>query len=88
MLFTVISNPFFSKPTDIDEAKVVFIKWLKDLKEKNKVISAYQRIGKGSVIIFDVESNEELNKLMGEWLAIVPVPITYDIVPMVNPGIV
>jgi len=52
------------------------------------VVYAYQKIGKGSAIVFNLESNEELNEIMSKWLSIVPVPITYEITPLVNQGII
>ncbi len=86
MIFMVSSTPMFSKPEEINEAKVKFMAWMKDLQSKKKVISLYQKIGKGSVVIFDVSSNKEINELMNEWLKMVPVPITYEVIPLVSPA--
>lgn len=88
MLYLVTSNPLYSKPSDIAEAAVEFKVWIKDLHSKGKVIYAYQKIGKGSAIVFDLDSNEELNEIMMKWLSMVPVPITYEILPLVYPGII
>ncbi len=87
MYFLVTSNPLYLKPGDIEEVKVEFKEWLSELNSKGKVINAFQKIGKGSVIVFNLESNEELNEVMSKWLSIVPVPITYEITPLVNSGL-
>lgn len=83
MLFMVSTDPLFSKPEDIKDAISEFLPWLNNLKAKKKVIWFYPKVGKGSVVLFDVTSNKEMNDLMGEWLKIVPVPITYDIIPLI-----
>jgi hypothetical protein len=50
---------------------------------EDKVICFYPRVGRGSVVIFDVSSNDELHKLMTQWLNIVPV--SFDIYPLPTP---
>jgi len=88
MYFLVTSNPLYSQPSDIAEAAIEFKAWIKDLHSKGKVVYAFQKIGKGSAILFNLDSNEELNDVMTKWLNMVPVPITYEILPLVNPGII
>ena len=85
MLYLVISNPQFAKPSDVTNARAEFRQWIEDLKLRKKVINTYHKIGKGSVVLFDVSSNDELHEIMTMWLSIVPVPITYDIIPLVTP---
>ncbi|MEK6876108.1 MAG: hypothetical protein AABX63_01745 [Nanoarchaeota archaeon] len=80
MLFLVISNPNPSRPEDVKDARVKFRVWIADLKSKKKVISFYPRVGRGSVVIFDVISNDELHDIMTQWLNIVPV--SFDIYPL------
>ncbi len=86
MLYLVNSNPQFSKPEEVAAAKMEFRQWIEELKSKKKIISNYHKIGKGSVILFDVSSNDELHDLMTKWLSIVPVPITYEVIPLVTPA--
>jgi len=50
---------------------------------KNKVICFYPKVGRGSVVIFNVSSNDELHTLMTQWLNIVPVH--FEIIPLVTP---
>jgi len=86
MLYLVISTPHFSKPEDVKIARPEFKSWIEDLKSKNKVISTYHKMGKGSVVIFDVSSNDELHSVLTQWLDIVPVPVSYEIHPLVTPS--
>ncbi len=48
------------------------------------MICFYPRVGRGSVVNFDVDSNDELYKLMTQWLDIVPV--SFDIYPLATPS--
>jgi hypothetical protein len=84
MLYLVISTPHPSKPEDVKNARLEFRSWIKDLKSKNKLVCFYPRIGRGSIVILDVSSNDELHKLMTQWLNIVPV--IFDIYPLTTPS--
>ncbi|WXG40878.1 MAG: DUF3303 family protein [Candidatus Freyarchaeum deiterrae] len=84
MLFLVISSPYSSKPEDVKNARLEFRSWIKDLKSKSKVTCFYPKVGRGSVVIFDVSSNDELHKLLTHWLNIVPV--SFDIYPLATPS--
>lgn len=82
MLFLVISSPHPTRPEDVKNARLEFRQWINDLKSKKKVVCFYPRVGRGSVVIFDVTSNNELHDLMTQWLNIVPV--SFDIYPLVT----
>ena len=84
MLYLVISIPHPSKPEDVKNVRLEFRSWVNGLKGKNKVICFYPRVGRGSIVIFDVSSNDELHKLMTQWLNIVPV--SFDIYPLTTPS--
>lgn len=84
MLFLVISSPHPSRPDDVKNARLEFRSWIADLRSKNKVVCFYPKIGRGSVVIFDVSSNDELHKLLTQWLNIVPV--SFDIYPLATPS--
>ena len=86
MLYLVISTPHFSKLEDVKSARPEFRSWIDDLKAKKKVISTYHKMGKGSVVIFDVSSNDELHSVLTQWLNIVPVPVSFEIHPLVTPS--
>ncbi len=84
MLYLVISTPHPSKPEDVKNARVEFRSWIENLKSENKVICFYPRVGRGSIVIFDVASHDELHELMTQWLHIVPV--SFDIYPLATPA--
>ena len=84
MLYLVISTPHPSRPEDVKNARLEFRSWIKDLKSKNKLVCFYPRVCRGSIVIFDVSSNDDLHKLMTQWLNIVPV--SFDIYPLTTPS--
>ncbi len=84
MLFLVISSPEPSKPEDVKDARLKFRSWIGDLKSQNKVVRFYPRVGRGSVVILDVSSNDELHKLLTQWSNIVPV--SFEIYPLATPA--
>ena len=84
MLYLATSTPHPSKPKDVKGARLEFRSWIKDLKSRNKVVCFYPKIGRGSVVIFDVSSNDELHKLLTQWLNMVSV--SFDICPLATPA--
>lgn len=82
MLFLVISNPAPAKPNEVKAARLDFRKWIFGLHAQNKVLSFYPRVGRGSVITFDVSSNDELHRLLTEWSNIMPA--TFEIYPLAS----
>jgi hypothetical protein len=84
MLFLVISNPLPSRPKDVKSARLKIRSWIENLKSIKKVIAFYPRVGRGSVVIFNVTSNDELHKLMTEWSDIVPV--SFVVYPLATPS--
>jgi muconolactone delta-isomerase len=83
MLYLVISTPHPSKPEDVKNARSEFRSWIGDLKSKNNVVGFYPRVGRGSVVIFDLSSNDELHELLTQWSNIIP--ISFDIYPLATP---
>jgi muconolactone delta-isomerase len=83
MLYLVISAPHPSKPDDVKGARAEFRSWIRDLKSRNKVVCFYPRVGRGSVVLFDISSNDELHELLTQWLNMVPVCL--DIYPLATP---
>jgi muconolactone delta-isomerase len=84
MLYLVISSPIPTKPQDVKSARLQFRSWIKDLKAANTVVCFYPRVGRGSVVIFDISSNDELHKLLTQWSDIVPA--RFDIYPLATPS--
>ena len=83
MFFLVISTPNPTKPSEAKEGRIKFRKWVSDLKSTNKVKCFYPRIGRGSIVIFDISSNNELHELLTQWANIIPV--SFDIYPLADP---
>jgi len=83
MLFLVDSTPLLARPEDFREIRKQFRAWIKDLETKKKVVCFYPKTARGSVVIFDVTSNDELHRLMTQWLEIVPVNFTVQ--PLISP---
>lgn len=83
MLFLVISSPEPAKPEQVKAARLRFREWVSNLRTKKRVLCFYPRAGRGSVVIFDVASNDELHKLLTEWSEIVPA--SFEIYPLATP---
>ncbi len=84
MLYLVISEPAPAKPEDVAKARLEFRKWIDKLKSEKRVLSFYPRVGRGSVVIFDVASNDELHTSLTEWLNFVPAK--FDVYPLATPS--
>jgi hypothetical protein len=80
-----MSDPYFANNKDVSPTRKRFKIWIDDLKSQNKIIQTYHKMGKGSVVLFDVASNDELHKLMVQWLDIVSIPVKFEIIPLVTP---
>ncbi len=83
MLFLVISSPEPAKPEQVREARLRFRDWIANLRTEKKVLCFYPRAGRGSVVIFDTDSNDELHRLLTEWSEIVPA--SFEIYPLATP---
>ncbi len=84
MLFLVISTPALSRPEEVRKARLAFRSWIHDLQAQNRVLSFYPRVGRGSVVIFEVSSNDQLHELLTQWADLVPV--SFDIYPLATPA--
>ena len=82
-MYLVISTPHPSKPEEVKNARLQFRSWIAHLKSRNKVLCFYPRVGRGSMVIFNVSSNDEVHELMTQWLNIIPVG--FDIYPLATP---
>ncbi len=83
MFYLVISSPELSKPAQVKKERLKFRSWVKELESIKKIISFFPRVGRGSVVIFDVSSNDELHALLTEWTNIIPA--CFDIYPLASP---
>lgn len=86
MLFYVISDPLVSYNNLLD--RLFEIKeWVNKQKGNKKMLSMYQKVDKGSVILLEVESNEELNQILAEWMKIINCPVKFEIIPVIVPKV-
>lgn len=82
MLFMCNSFPKVEEPANVKEKRELFRKWIETKKKELKVIHFYPKVGRGSVVIFDVVSNEELHLFLTEWMNIIP--CSFDIIPILQ----
>ena len=72
MDFLVISTPAAVQPTSIRPGQKAWWEWLNPLVENGTAKHVYTKLGRGAVIIFDVDSHETLHKLINQWAECVP----------------
>ena len=68
MLFLVVSSPAPDLNEEVQRKRREFRGWIRELEAQGKVRHYYPRIARGSVVVFDVASNEELHGLLSRWL--------------------
>lgn len=72
MHFLVISTPRAEKPSAVREGQKQWWEWLNPLIERGVAKHVYTKLGRGAVVIFDVDSHETLHKLVNQWAECVP----------------
>ena len=72
MHFLVISTPRADKPSAARENQKAWWDWLDPLVKNGTAKHVYTKLGRGAVIIFDVDSHETLHKLVNQWAECVP----------------
>jgi muconolactone delta-isomerase len=84
VLFLVISSPRPEPPTLVTGARQRYWTWLAPLQANGTCKAVWARAGRGAVVVFDVDSNDTLHRLMNEWAEIIPA--TFDVYPLVDTG--
>ena len=77
MHFLVISTPAAAKPSDIRGGQKQWWDWINALIAQGTAKHVYTKLGRGAVIIFDVDSHETLHKLVNQWAE--SVPATFEV---------
>jgi len=72
MHFLVISTPRAEKPSTARENQKQFWEWLDPLTREGIARHVYTKLGRGAVVIFDVDSHETMHKLVNQWAECVP----------------
>ena len=77
MLYLVITTPARNRPSAARSNLQRLWEWARPLMDsgviKNRAM--YAKVGRGAIAIFDVESHEELHRLLSQWLEIVPAEV-------------
>jgi muconolactone delta-isomerase len=81
MLFMVISTPRPDQPSNVREQQKKWWIWLDELTRAGTVKHTWTKTGRGAVVVFDVQSHEELHKLVNQWSE--NVPATFEVIPLV-----
>ena len=82
MLFLAISSPHPTKPSEVREQRKKYWPWAQDKLDSGLARAFYARTGRGAVALFDVESNEELHRLLTEWSEMIPAE--FEIYPLLD----
>ena len=72
MYFMVISTPRAEKPSAVRDGQKQWWDWINALIASGTAKHVYTKLGRGAVIIFDVDSHETLHKLVNQWNECVP----------------
>lgn len=84
MLFLVISTPRPERPSEVLSDRRRYWEWLRPLQESGTVRSVHARVGRGAVVLFDVDSLEALHRLVTQWCDIIPAQ--FEIHPLLEAG--
>ena len=82
MLFLVISEPRPEPPRSVTEARQRYWTWIQPLIDRGQVRSVHARVGRGAVVLFDVDGNETLHRYMNEWAEIIPAQ--FEVYPLID----
>lgn len=80
MHYLVISTPRAEKPSVIRPGQKDWWDWVNALAAKGVAKHVYTKLGRGAVIIFDVERPEDIHKLVNQWAELVPA--TFEVEPL------
>jgi len=81
-LFLVISTPRPERPSEIAEQRQGFWPWIGRYETTGVCKHIYARVGRGAAAVFNVESNDQLHRILNEWADIVPAE--FDVYPLVD----
>lgn len=72
MHFLVISTPAATSPSVARGGQKQWWEWINALAAKGVAKHIYTKLGRGAVIIFDVDSHEAVHKIVNQWSELVP----------------
>ncbi|NYT62719.1 hypothetical protein H0A66_10380 [Alcaligenaceae bacterium] len=80
MLFLVISTPFPQQPSTIRKNQTLWWDWINHQISIGVAKHVYTKLGRGAVVIFDVERPEDIHKLVNQWSE--NIPATFEVEPL------
>jgi muconolactone delta-isomerase len=72
MYFMVISTPRAEQPSAMRDAQIMWWDWINALKAQGVAKHVYTKLGRGAVVIFEVDTHETVHKLVNQWNEYVP----------------
>jgi hypothetical protein len=80
MLFLVVSTPRPERPSEIRDRQRRFWDWLDPMVSAGTARHAYTKLGRGAVVVFEVDSHEALHALINQWAELVPA--AFEVTPL------
>ena len=77
MHFLVISTPRAEPPSAARGNQKGWWDWINALIDKGVAKHVYTKLGRGAVVIFDVDSHETLHKIVNQWAE--SIPATFEV---------
>jgi hypothetical protein len=84
MLFLVISDPRPERPSSVTAARQSYWTWIQPLIDAGEVRSVHAKVGRGAVVLFDVQSNEVLHAHLNAWADIIPA--RFEVHALIDPA--
>ena len=81
-LFLVISTPRPERPSEQATHRQSFWPWIAQYEAEGICRHIYPRVGRGAAATFEVESHEQLHRILNEWADIVPAE--FEVYPLVD----
>lgn len=82
MLFLVVSTPRPERPSEMSSRRQDYWKWLAPLQADGTCRHVYARAGRGAIVVFHVDGNATLHRLLNEWADIIPAH--FDSYPLID----
>ena len=84
MLYLVVTTPTRTRPSEARSGRQQLWEWAHPLMDRGVIRdrAMYAKVGRGGMAIFDVESNEELHRLLSQWLEFVPAEV--EVYPLMD----
>ena len=81
-LFLVVSTPRPERPSEQATRRQSFWPWIGRYEASGICRHIYPRVGRGAVAVFNVESHDQLHRILNEWADIIPAE--FDVYPLVD----